>query len=421
MPTPPAGNGRLNRTSGGAATRAIHSSLERDAPFGSVTTPLYQSTTFIQSEIGVDTGFTYSRADNPTVAALERALADFEGLRHALAFSTGLSAITTLLLATLKSGDHVVCGDVVYGGTYRLLDQILSAFGVTTSFVDASDSGSIAAALLPETKLVIVETPANPTMKLCDIRALADVLIGHEALLVVDNTFLTATLQDAAGLGADVVVYSTTKYIEGHNSTVGGAILCDDDLVADRLRFIRKSLGTIQSPYNAWLTIRGLKTLPLRIAQHSTNALEVATWLEGHPRVRSVSYALLPSSPDHDLAIRQQSAGGGMLCFELIDGYDGAIEFCRRLRCCILAENLGAVETIVTHPASMTHADVSPAERDRLGITAGLVRVSVGLEDATDVIADFEQALRKNQPSIVPQHTPHSSASALHESDEVAI
>lgn len=397
----------------GPSTRAIHSSLDRDAPFGSVTTPLYQSTTFIQNEIGADAGFTYSRADNPTVAALERALATFEGVQHALAFSTGLSAITTLLLGTLKSGDHVVCGDVVYGGTYRLLDQLLSKFGVQTSFVDASEPAKVASALRPETKLVIVETPANPTMKLCDVRALADLLVDHPALLVVDNTFLTAALQDVASLGADIVVYSTTKYIEGHNSTVGGAILCDDDALAQHLKFIRKSLGTIQAPYNAWLTIRGLKTLPLRIAQHSENALAVASWLEGHPRVQVVRYPPLPSSPDHDLAARQQKAGGGMLCFELVDGFDGAVEFCRALRRCILAENLGAVETIVTHPASMTHADVAPAERERLGITAGLVRVSVGLEDSADIIADFEQALDSAASRSAVQPAANQTAEAV--------
>lgn len=386
----------------GASTRAIHASVDRSSPFGAVTTPIYQTTTYIQSEIGQELKYTYSRGDNPTVAALEKALAEFEGLQYAAAFSTGMSAISTLLLATLRAGDHVICGDVVYGGTYRLLDQILSAFGVTASFVDASNARDVTDALRPETRLVLVETPANPTMKVCDIRAIAERLVDHGALLVVDNTFLTAALQDAAALGADVVVHSTTKYIEGHNGTVGGAVLCNDPQLADRLRFVRKSLGTIQSPQHAWLTIRGLKTLPLRLERHSRNALTVADYLENHPRVKSVAYPLLPSSPGYAVAVRQQTGGGGMLAFELVDGFEGALDFCRNLKRLILAENLGAVETIVTHPASMTHADIDREERLRFGITDGLIRVSVGLEDVDDIIDDLAQALGKEE--AVPAH-----------------
>jgi len=387
----------------GASTRAIHASVDRSSPFGSVTTPIYQTTTYIQSEIGQELKYTYSRGDNPTVAALERALAEFEGLRHAVAFSTGMSAISTLLLATLRAGDHVICGDVVYGGTYRLLDQILSPFGVTASFVDASNAHDLAETLRPETRLVLVETPANPTMKVCDIRAIADRLVDRDALLVVDNTFLTAALQDAAALGADVVVHSTTKYIEGHNGTVGGAVLCNDPQLADRIRFVRKSLGTIQSPQNAWLTIRGLKTLPLRLERHSHNAMTVANYLEKHPRVKSVAYPLLSSAPGYAVALRQQTGGGGMLAFELVDGFEGALAFCRNLKRLILAENLGAVETIVTHPASMTHADIDRGERLRFGITDGLIRVSVGLEDADDILDDLAQALGEKEALLAPE------------------
>ncbi len=382
-------------------TRAIHASVDRDAPFGSVTTPLIQSTTFRQSAIGDDAAHTYSRASNPTVAALEAALAAFEGLPYALAFSTGMSAITTLLLGTLRSGDHVVCGNVVYGGTYRLLDQILRQFGVATTFVDASDAEAVRAALRPNTRHVIVETPANPTLDVCDVAALADVTRDTDTLLVVDNTFLTAALQDVGALGADVVVYSTTKYIEGHNATVGGAVLCKDEVLHNRLDFIRKSLGTIQSPQNAWLTIRGLKTLPLRMERHSENALLVAQWLESRDEVASVSYPFLKSSAGYATAIRQQRAGGGMIAFELKSGFDGAVTFCRSLQCAILAENLGAVESIVTHPASMTHADVDPAERERTGITDGLIRVSIGLEDPADLIQDFDQAIQRAKRSSV--------------------
>ncbi len=382
-----------------ASTRAVHAGLSREAPFGSATTPLFQTTTFAQRELNGQIVHTYSRASNPTVAALETALSELEGLPFAAAFNTGMSAITTLLLATTRSGDHVVCGDVVYGGTRRFLEQILPRFGVKATFVDASNLDAVSAALRPETKHVIVETPANPTLKVCDIGALSALLSDTGSTLVVDNTFLTSFGQDVVSLGADIVVYSTTKFVEGHNSALGGAVLCADRDLHDRLVHIRKSVGTIQSPNNAWLTLRGLKTLPLRLPRHSNSALAIAEFLLAQPAVAEVHYPWLQGSPGYQVARRQQRYGGGVVAAEFVDGYAGAVQFCQALRLCLLAENLGATETIVTHPASMTHGDVDPTERERLGIRDGLIRISVGLEDPDDIVADISDALEALGPS----------------------
>lgn len=374
-------------------TQAIHGGVGPDPTTGAVVPPVYQSTTYAQHSVGDEPDFTYSRAHNPTVTALETALATLEDMPHAFAFSTGMSAITTLMLTLLGADAHVVCSDVAYGGTVRLLDQVLTHFDVDFTFADASDPQHVARAIRPETRLVIIETPANPTMKLADIAVIAELTRERGILLAVDNTFLTAVLQRPADLGADIIIYSTTKYIEGHNTTVGGALLLNDDELAERIDFVRKTTGTIQSPWNAWLTAKGLKTLPLRIRQHSVHALEVAQWLEQHPLVERVAYPLLDSFPQVDLARRQQLGGGGMLAFELFGGFEAGKRFMEKLQRCILAENLGAVETLVTHPASMTHSHMAPERRRRLGITDGLVRLSVGLEHPSDLIADLDHAL----------------------------
>jgi cystathionine beta-lyase/cystathionine gamma-synthase len=297
------------------------------------------------------------------------------------------------LLAVLKAGDHVVVSDVVYGGTVRLFQQVLTNFGVDASFVDTSDVDAVAQAIRPNTRLVFIETPANPTLKLTDIAAVATVAHHAGVKLAVDNTFLTPVAQRPLELGADITLLSTTKYIEGHNSTVGGSLATRDEALLERLRLVRKTLGCIQSPQEAWLTLRGLKTLPLRLQQHSANAQRVAQWLEQQPKVARAHYPGLAGFPQFALAQKQQALPGGMLAFELKGGATAGIQLMNTVRLCLLAENLGAVETLITHPVSMTHSDVPREIRERTGITDGLVRLSVGLENPADIIADLESAL----------------------------
>ena len=378
----------------GLSTRTIHGTLSPDSATGAILTPIYQSTTYVQEAVGVHKGFTYSRAANPTVSALEDVLSSLEGA-PTLCFSTGMAAITTLFLSLLKQGDHAVISDVVYGGTVRLFRQVFEGVGISASFVDSSDVRNVSAAIQPRTKLIFIETPANPTLKLTDIAAIS--AVAHEAgvLLAVDNTFLTAALQPIFELGADISVLSTTKYIEGHNATVGGSLATKDEALLERFRLVRKTIGCIQSPLESWLTQRGLKTLSMRLERHSQNALAVATWLEKHPSVARVSYPGLRSFSQYDLACRQHQAHGGMLSFEVTGGTPAALELMKSVKLCALAENLGAAETLITHPASMTHADIPPETRVALGIPDGLIRLSVGLEDPPDIIADLEQALDK--------------------------
>lgn len=378
-------------------------------PIDPVVVPIFQSTTYAQRAPGEHGGFTYSRAHNPTVTALEAALARFEGASRALpttqeselratAYGTGMGALTTLALAVLEGGGHAVCSEVIYGGTVRLFEEILVRFGVTASFVDTGDPAAVEAALQPETRLVLVESPGNPTLRLTDLDAVAAITHRHGALMAVDNTFLTAALQRPFEHGADVVVYSTTKFIEGHNAALGGALLVREADLHERLDRVRKTLGTIQSPWGAWLTLQGLKTLELRLERHSRTALAVARWLEGRPEVKRVLYPGLRSFPQSALARRQGcrrvGRGGGLLAFEV----DDAPRCLRALRSIRVAENLGAVETLATHPASMTHGDLDPERRERLGVTDGLIRLSVGLESKGELIEDLERGLAQVSP-----------------------
>jgi cystathionine beta-lyase/cystathionine gamma-synthase len=374
-------------------TAAVRGGLHADPATGALLTPIYQSTTYRQDAVGVHKGHTYSRASNPTVSALEEALGVLEDTPPAVVFATGMAAISAIFLALLKSGDHVVLSDVVYGGTVRLFHQVLSNFGLTASFVDTSNPAAVKAAIQPATRMVFIETPANPTLKLTDVAAIADITRAAGLLLVVDNTFMTPLLLRPLDLGADISLLSTTKYIEGHNATVGGSVATRDQAILDRLRLVRKTLGSIQSPHEAWLTARGIKTLPLRLQQHSRGAQVVAEWLEQHPDVAHVYYPGLRSFPQHELAERQHALQGGMLAFELKQGAEAGIALMNAVRLCVLAENLGAAETLITHPVSMTHGDVPREQRERVGITDGLVRLSVGLEDPRDIIADLAQAL----------------------------
>jgi cystathionine beta-lyase/cystathionine gamma-synthase len=377
----------------GFATRAIHAGLQADPATGAILTPIYQATTFVQEAIGRDKGYTYSRSGNPTVAALERNLGALEGALPAVCFATGMAALTALCLALLQAGDRVVVSDVVYGGTVRLLRRVLGPFGVRAELVDTSCSASLAAALAAETRLVLIESPANPTLKLTDIAAAAQLAHAAGALLAVDGTLLTPALQQPFALGADLVVHSTTKYLEGHNATLGGAVLARDQELVEKLRFVQNATGSIQSPYEAWLTLRGIKTLALRMQRHSDNALAVARFLEADPRVTRVAYPWLDSFPQAALARRQQRAGGGMIAFEVTGGAAAGERVMNAVRLCALAENLGAAESLITHPASMTHAAIPEAERRVVGIADGLIRLSVGLEDPDDIVADLERAL----------------------------
>lgn len=377
----------------GIETIALHAGTEPDPTTGAILTPIYQTTTYRQEAVGVDKGFTYSRAGNPTVAALERRLAALENADHATCFSSGLAATTALFLALLKTGDRIVVSEVCYGGTVRLLQQIFSAFGVTADFIDTSDEAVFREALSHQAKLVFIETPANPTLRLTDIAIASKLAHKAGALLVVDNTLLTPVLQKPLDLGADVSLHSTTKFIDGHNATIGGALITRNKDLHERFDFVRKSTGTIQSPFDAWLTLQGAKTLPLRIAQHTENALAVAQFLESHPRVTKLSYPGLESFQQHDLAEAQQTSGGALIAFEVEGGVDAGIKLMNSVRLCSLAENLGSAETLITHPASMTHSAVPLEQREAAGITDGLVRLSVGLENPADIIADLEQAL----------------------------
>jgi len=375
------------------STLAIHGGRAPDAHAEAVVFPIFQTATFEQQEVGVTKGHSYSRCSNPTVDALEQAIGELEGTPQAVCFRTGMAAITTLFLSTVKTGDHVIVSDVVYGGTMRLFREVLNGLGVSNSSVDTSDVAAVERAVTPQTRIILIETPGNPTMKLADIAAIATIARRHDLLFAVDNTFLTPVLQRPIELGADISVLSTTKYIEGHNATVGGSLACNDKKLLERFRLVRKTVGSIQAPLDAWLTLRGLKTLPIRMTAHSESAATIAEWLEAHPAVARVYYPGLDSFPQKSLAERQQSTFGGMLSFELNAGPAEAIAVMSALKLWIRAESLGGVESLVTHPATATHADVPVETRQQLGITDGLIRLSVGLEAAGDLIADLQQAL----------------------------
>ena len=379
-------------------TLALHAGTVADPTTGALLTPIYQTTTYRQEAVGKDKGFTYSRSANPTVSALERRLAALEGADYCTCYATGLAATSVLCLALLRAGDHVVASQAVYGGTVRLFKQVLEPFGVTADFVDTADEAALSEAVNAKpTHFVFIETPANPTLKLTDIELAAKIAHGAGALLVVDNTLLTPALQRPFELDADVVLHSTTKFIEGHNATVGGALVTRDRELHERFSFIRNAIGAIQSPFPAWLTLQGVKTVGLRMAQHSANALAIARFLEKHPRVTTLLYPGLESFPQFELARKQQTAGGALIAFEIEGGVDAGISLMNNVELCALAENLGSAETLITHPASMTHADVPKEQREAAGITDGLVRLSVGLEDPADVIRDLSSAFAQTK------------------------
>jgi cystathionine gamma-lyase len=381
MPLPP---------SASLDTLCIHAGQDPDPVSGAVMTPIVLATTFAQEGPGVHKGYDYSRAGNPTRTALEQCLASLEGAGHAIAFGSGCAAATGLLL-TLKSGDHVLVSDDVYGGTFRIFDKVLAQFGLGASFLDMSDPAAVDAAMRPDTRMVWIETPSNPMLKILDIAAIAAIARARGAVLVVDNTFATPMLQRPLDLGATLVVHSTTKYLNGHSDVVGGAIMTNDDSLAEKLHFVQKAVGAVPSPFDCYLVLRGLKTLAVRMKRHVENACVIADWLAGHTRVSRVLYPGLSSHKGHDLAAAQMKGPGGMIAFELRGGLAEASAFLRALRVFACAESLGGVESLAEHPAIMTHASLPAEARRALGIGDALIRLSVGLEDAGDLMADLER------------------------------
>ncbi|CAN5342717.1 PLP-dependent aspartate aminotransferase family protein [soil metagenome] len=377
------------------STKQVHAGVVPDPVTGAILTPIHQTTTFVQPSVDeyMATGYSYSRSGNPTVRALERKLAVLEGGADAAAFATGMAATTAVFTALLEAGDHVIVSDVAYGGTHRVATQVFRKFGIQFEFVDTADAANVARAIRPTTRLVFTETPANPTLKLTDLRAVSEVTRAAGIPHAVDNTFLSPYYQQPLDLGADLVVHSTTKYLDGHNATVGGAVVSATPDLHEKIAFIQNATGTIMSPMVAWLTMQGTKTLSIRLDRQSDNAVAVARFLEAHPKVTQVAYPGLESFPQHDLAKRQASGFGAMLWFEVEGGLDAGKRLMNSVKLWTLAENLGAVESLVTHPATMTHSEIDPEERQRIGILDGLVRASAGLEDAEDLIADLAQAL----------------------------
>lgn len=372
-------------------TRAIHAGQGPDPTTGAIMTPIYQTSTYAQQGIGVHKGYEYARVSNPTRTALEANVAALEGAKHGAAFASGLAAIEAMT-KLLSAGDHVICGANVYGGTDRLFRHVLSRLGLEFTFVDTRDAARIREALRDTTRMILVETPTNPLMHITDIAAAADIAHASGARLLVDNTFATPYFQRPLDFGADAVVHSSTKYLNGHSDVVGGLVLTSDDEIIEGLRFMQKAAGAVPGPMDCWLVLRGTKTLHVRMRTHDENGRRIARWLEEHDGVHQVFYAGLSSHPQSDLVSKQMTGFGGMISIELGDR-ERAESFCRATRIFTLAESLGGVESLVSHPAAMTHAAVPAEERASMGITDGLVRLSVGIEDVEDLIEDLDQAL----------------------------
>jgi cystathionine gamma-synthase len=378
-------------------TRAIHVGQEPDPTTGAVITPIYQTSTYVQESVGVHKGFEYSRTDNPTRTALHKVLASLEGGKWGLAYASGLAASQNIFYL-LRPGDHVLLSDDAYGGTYRLVAKVISHYGIDFSLVDMSDLDAVRRAIRPETKLVWVETPTNPYLKIVDIRGVAQLLDGHVAKLVVDNTFASPYLQQPLALGADLVLHSTTKYIGGHSDVVGGAVIGNDEAIYDILKFNQNAAGAVPGPFDCWLTLRGIKTLALRMERHSANARAVAQFLNNHEAVARVYFPGLPEHPGHNVAARQMRDFSGMVSFTTRGGYEVAAEVVARTKVFQLAESLGGVESLIEHPGRMTHASVAGTGAE---VEDTLIRLSCGIEHPSDLIADLEQALNAVVPSAV--------------------
>jgi len=376
------------------ATKAVRAGISPDPTTGAIVPPIYQTATYTLDEVGKDKGFDYTRGSNPTRAVLEANLAALEGGNYGVAFASGMSTVDAIL-RLLSAGDHVISSDDVYGGVSRLFDQILSRYELSFTYVDTSNPENIVAAIQPNTKLIWVETPTNPLLKITDLEAVSKIAKAHKLWLGVDSTFATPYLLQPLKWEVDFVVHSTTKYLSGHNQIIGGIVVTNDEDLFERLKFIQKSIGAVSSPFDCWLTLLGVKTLPLRMERHSSNGMAVAQFLESHPKVARVIYPGLTSHPQHETAKCQMKAFSGMISFELKGDIEAGIRLMNNVKLCSLAESLGAVETMITHPASMTHASVPRETRLKRGLTDSLVRLSVGIEDIEDIVADLEQALEK--------------------------
>ena len=375
----------------GFSTDAVHAGQEPDPVTGSVTVPIYQTSTYVQEELGKHKGFEYARTQNPTRFALEKNVATLERGARGFAFASGMAAITAVTYL-LKSGDHVVASNNMYGGTYRLFEKVLTSYGLSFTYVNTGDLKATEAAFRPTTRMLFVETPTNPSMIVSDLRALAELARSRNALLVVDNTFMTPYFQRPIELGAHLVVHSTTKYLNGHSDMVGGIVISSDPAASERLQFVQNAAGAVPGPFDCWLCLRGIKTLALRMERHNQSALAIAEWLAGKSKLKKVFYPGLKNHPGHELHKRQASGFGGMIAFETGSIERGAA-FLRATRLFALAESLGGVESLISHPATMTHASVPKSERESVGLTDGLVRISVGIEDLDDLIRDLEGAL----------------------------
>ena len=376
----------------GPSTRAIHAGQRPDAVSGAIMTPLYLTSTYVHEEFGVHRGYEYARGKNPTREALERNVAALEGATHGFAFGSGMGCLTSIMML-FRSGDHIIVGENVYGGTYRLFDKLLQQFGLTFTYVDTRDPQRIADAVTPQTRALMLETPTNPLMRLTDLAAAADVAKRAGALTIVDNTFATPIFQRPLELGADIVWHSSTKYLNGHSDMIGGIAVTSDEELAPRLQFILNAAGAVPGPFDSWLCLRGTKTLAIRMKAHDSNGRQIGHWLAERLGHEQVLYTGLESHPQHALAARQMSGFGGMISIEL-GTRERVKTFLDRVRLFSLAESLGGVESLISHPASMTHASVEPERRAALGITEGLVRLSVGVEDADDLLGDLEHALQ---------------------------
>lgn len=374
-------------------TLAIHAGQDPDATTGAIMTPIFQTSTYVQASPGKHRGYEYSRTKNPTRTALEQCLAALEGAKHGFAFGSGCAA-TTAIVMMLKAGDHVVCFDDVYGGTFRILDKVTRHAGIEPTFVDLSDIKNLEKAIRPNTKMVWMETPTNPMLKLCDLKAIAEICRQKKIISVCDNTFMSPFFQNPLEFGIDMVVHSTTKYINGHSDVVGGFVGVNDAGLAERLAFLQNAMGGVPGPFDSWLVMRGVKTLAVRMERHQENARKIAGFLEEHSHIKRVIYPGLKSHPQHDLAKKQMRGFGGMITMELSGGLDKARTFLEKVKIFALAESLGGVESLIEHPAIMTHASIPKEARERLGISDGLVRLSVGIESIEDLIEDLDQALR---------------------------
>lgn len=385
-------------TEKGFSTKAIHVGQEADTATGATIVPIYQTSTFTQEEIGKTKGYDYSRSDNPTREAFEKAIASVENGEFGLAFASGLAA-ENAVLSILKPGDNIIASDDLYGGTYRLFTKVLANQGVTTKFVDGTNLVAIESAINEKTKLIWLETPTNPLLRLSDIESIADIAKNRRVLLVVDNTFATPYFQKPLDLGADIVVHSVTKYINGHSDVVGGAVILNNEELYEQIKFYQNAAGAILGPFDSWLTLRGLKTLSVRMERHEKNAQQIAEFLSANPNVLKVNYPGLDNHPQYELAKKQMTGFGGMISFEIKGEIQEVNKFIANLKLFSLAESLGGVESLISHPAQMTHASIPAYQRKNIGINDNLIRLSVGIEDIEDLIADLEYAL--NSVSLI--------------------